>query len=98
MQKISTKFALYVSMLLTLSCIQYLADLLKIYAPSRQLRSSAETFTLCIPSVHTKTYGQRAFSHSAPTPWNSLSKAIRNSEAALSFKSALKTCQFQLYN
>ena len=33
---------------------QYLADLLKIYAPSRQLRSSADTCTLRIPSVHTK--------------------------------------------
>ena len=68
------------------SCPQYLADLLKIYAPSHQLRSSADTCTLYIPSVHTKTYGQRAFSHSAPTLWNNLSKAIRNSESALSFK------------
>ena len=58
---------------------QYLADLLKIYAPSRQLRSSADTCTLCIPSVHTESYGQCAFSHSAPTLWNNLSKAIRNS-------------------
>ena len=32
---------------------QYLADLLKIYAPSRQLRSSANNCTLRIPSVHT---------------------------------------------
>ena len=55
---------------------QYLADLLNIYAPSRRLHSSADTCTLCIPSVHTKTYGQRAFSHSAPTLWNNLSKAI----------------------
>ena len=69
---------------------QYLADLLTIYTPSRQLRSSDDTCTLCIPSVHTKTYGQRAFSHFAPTLWNNLSKAIRNSESALSFKSALK--------
>ena len=32
---------------------QYFADLFKIYAPSRQLCSSADTCTLCIPSVHT---------------------------------------------
>ena len=50
---------------------QYLVDLFKIYATSRQLRSSADTCTLCIPSVHTKT-----FLHSAPTLWNNLSKAI----------------------
>ena len=33
---------------------QYLAVLLKIYASSSQLRSSADTYTLCIPSVHTE--------------------------------------------
>ena len=77
---------------------QYFADLFKIYAPSRQLRSSADTCTLCIASVHTKGYGQRAISHSASTLWNNLSKAIQNSESALSFKSALKTYLFQLYN
>ena len=54
-----------------------------------QLHSSAD-----ISSVHTKTYGQCAFSHSAPTLWNNLSKAIWNSESALSFKSALKTYLF----
>ena len=32
---------------------QNLANLLKIYAPSRQLRSSADSCTLCIPSIHT---------------------------------------------
>ena len=31
------------------SAPQYLADLLKVYSPSRQLRSSADTCTLCIP-------------------------------------------------
>ena len=77
---------------------QYLADLLQIYAPSRQLRSSADTCALCIPSVHTQTYIQRPSSHSAPTPWDNLSKAIKNSESALSFKSVLETFLFQLYN
>ena len=51
-----------------------------------------------IPSVHTKTYGQHAFSHSAPTVCNSLSKAIRNSDSALSFQFARKTFLFQLYH
>ena len=72
------------------SCPQYLAKLLEIYAPSCQLRSSADTCILSIPLVHTKTYSQRAFSHSAPTLWNNFSKAIRNSESD-PFKSALKT-------
>ena len=64
---------------------QYLADLLKIYAPSRQLRSSADSCTLCIPAVHTKSYGQRAFSHSAPTLRNDLPKAIRTKLRLCSF-------------
>ena len=52
------------------------------------------TLAHCIPTLHTKGYGQCAFSHSAPTLWNIFSKAIRNSESALSFKSALKTYLF----
>ena len=41
---------------------------------------------LCIPTVHTTTYGQRAFSHTAPTVWNNLSKAIQNSELCSFFE------------
>ena len=66
--------------------LQSLAGLLKIYAPSRQLRSSADACTLCIPFVHTQINGQRAFSHSAPTLWNNLCIAIRNSKSAPFFQ------------
>ena len=38
---------------------QNLAELLQIYTPSCQLRFSADTCLLYIPSVHTKSYGQR---------------------------------------
>ena len=65
---------------------------------NRQLSSFVDTSTMCIFSVHTKTYGQRAFAHFRPTLWNNLSEAIRNSDSALSFKSALKPYLFQLYN
>ena len=44
----------------------HLSDLLSVYTPSRQLRSSADTRTLRIPQVKTKTFGQRSFSYSAP--------------------------------
>ena len=40
----------------------YLSDLLKIYTPSRKLRSSADKRILCIPCVNTKSYGARSFS------------------------------------
>ena len=56
-----------------------------------------DTCTLCIPSVHTKTYGQHAFSHSAPTLWNKLSKAIWNSDSAPSFEPGLKSHLFWFY-
>ena len=55
----------------------YLSDLLKIYTPSRQLRSSADIRILCIPSVNTKSYGVLSFSYTAPTLWNTLPKDIR---------------------
>ena len=58
----------------------YLSDLLKIYTLSRQLRSSAEIRTLCIPSVNTKSYGERSFSYNGPTLWNTLPKYIRFSQ------------------
>ena len=55
----------------------YLSDLFKIYTPSRQLRSFADIRKLCIPSVNTKSYGERSFSYTAPTLWNTLPKDIR---------------------
>ncbi len=70
----------------------YLSDLLKIYTPSRQLRSSADIRILCIPSVNTKSYGERSFSYTAPTLWNTLPKDIRFSVS--SFGSAFKTHLF----
>ena len=50
----------------------YLSDLHKIYTPSRQLRSSTDSRILCIPSVNTKLYGERSFSYTSPTFWNTL--------------------------
>ena len=47
------------------------------------------TCTLFVPSVHTRTYGEHAFSCSLPTLWNNVSKDIRNSESVYAFKSAL---------
>ena len=69
------------------------SDLLKIYMPSGQLRSSADSRTLCIPPVSAKSHGNRSFSDIAPTHWKTLPKQIRfsHSQSASSFKSAPKT-------
>ena len=72
----------------------YFSNLPKIYTPSRQLRSSADIRILCIPSVSTKSYGERSFSYTAPTLWNTLPKDIRISQSVSSFRSALKTHNF----
>ena len=50
----------------------YLTDLLTIYKPARQLRSSSDTSILSIPTVRIQSFGQRSFSHSAPSVWNTL--------------------------
>ena len=57
----------------------YLSDLLFVYSPSRQLRSSIDSRTLRIPHIKTKTFGHRSFSHAAPSIWNSLPHEIRHS-------------------
>ena len=50
----------------------YLSDLLRVYSPSRQLRSSSDSRTLRFPHIKTRTFGHRSFSHAAPSVWNSL--------------------------
>ena len=72
----------------------YLSDLLKIYTSSGLLRASADIRILCIPSVNTKSYGERSFSYTGPTLWNTLPKDIRFSLSVFSFTSALKTHLF----
>ena len=45
----------------------YLSELLYLYTPSRQLRSSTDTRVFRIPSFRTKSCGQRSFSYLKPT-------------------------------
>ena len=73
----------------------YLTELLKIFKPTHQLRSSSDTSILCIPSVRTHSLGQRSFSYAALTVWNTLPYKIRSSNTISSFKSSLKTYLFQ---
>ena len=73
---------------------EYLSELVQIYTPSHPLRSSSDTSLLCIPSVRTKTYGQRSSSYQAPTTWNNLPAPLRHTESVTSFKTSLKTHLF----
>ena len=72
----------------------YLRDLLVKHEPSRALRSSNKNL-LALPSTKTKaTYGDKAFSNTAPRLWNSLPIEIRNANSVHSFKRLLKTFLF----
>lgn len=72
----------------------YMSSLLSVRQSVRSLRSSNKSL-LSIPSVKTKSYGQRAFSYCAPLLWNGLPEVIKCSPTLYSFKSALKTHLFR---
>ncbi len=73
---------------------QYLIDLVKIYIPSRALRSS-EQGLLCVPKIRTKKFGTRAFEYAAPVHYNALPLDIHRSTSLDMFKSKLKTHLFR---
>ena len=75
----------------------YFSELLTIYTPKRSLRSSSDNRMLEIPSVKTKTYGQRSFSYAASTFWNTLPFSLRHTSTKASFKRKLKTHLFNQY-
>ena len=71
--------------------LPYFSNLLSLYTPGRQLRSSSDTSVLRRPSAPIRSFGQRSFSHSGPSAWNDLPFTVRNTESLPAFKSALKT-------
>ena len=73
---------------------RYLLGTLEPFVPRLGLRS-AEMNLLTVPRARTKTAARR-FSSAAPTIWNGLPLAIRNSGSTLTFKSHLKTNLFRL--
>ncbi len=93
-EEIDFKFASLCFKSLNGSAPTYLSDLLHLYTPSRQLRSSADTRVFRIPSFRTKSSGQRSFSYQAPTTWNKLPASIRHASSVSSFRSSLKTFLF----
>lgn len=72
----------------------YVADLLNRYIPARRLRSSSKKL-LVVPTIRTKTYGQRAFSYAAPYLWNLLPEHLKDATSVDSFKRMLKTHFFK---
>ncbi|XP_060780506.1 NACHT, LRR and PYD domains-containing protein 3-like [Neoarius graeffei] len=73
----------------------YLTDLLQRHSPTRRLHSADANLLTPITTSKYRTLGDRAFAIAAPTLWNSLPLAIRNSDTLLSFKRHLKTHLFK---
>ena len=88
---------------LTFKCLnglapQYLSDLIQLYVPSRSLRSASQNL-LKTKVTKFKTLGDRSFSFTAPSIWNSLPFDLRCEKSIDSFKKKLKTHYFkEAYN
>ena len=76
----------------------YISDLLETYKPTRSLRSSCRNL-LVIPRSKLKSYGDRAFSVSAPKLWMTdiLETIKRSADPVNAFKRNLKTYLFKRY-
>ncbi len=74
----------------------YFHSLLRIYIPSRSLRSASER-RLVVPSQRGSKSLSRTFSFTIPGWWNDLPTPIRNAGSLSIFKPQLKTHLFQLY-
>ena len=74
----------------------YILDLLTPYTPSRALRSQ-DSKLISVPRSNLRTYGDRAFTYSGPTVWNSLPLSLRTAKSFNIFKSQLKTYLFNKY-
>ncbi len=75
------------------SAPSYFHSLLRIYIPSRSLRSAIER-RLVVPSQRDKKSLSRTFSFTVPGWWNELPTPIRNAESLTIFKRHLKTHLF----
>ena len=94
-QRVFYKIALLVFKCLNVENFpSYLKDLITIYKPTRNLRSSADKFLLAKPFKNLK-FGHKSFHFSAPTVWNELPFEIRTCTNLYSFKKMLKTFYFK---
>ena len=88
--RIDFKILLFVFKSLNGLAPEYLAELLKVYEPPRNLRSTGQ-LQLTPLTAEKRTRGDRAFSVIGPTLWNALPLQIRFAPTVASFKTRLKT-------
>ena len=90
-QRVEFKILLYTYKALNDQAPSYIRDLLEIYQPARNLRSSKNSKQLVTQQNRTVKYGNRSFSSAAPKLWNDLPMSIRDSKSLNVFKRSLKT-------
>jgi hypothetical protein len=89
-QRISYKILLQTYKCLNGLAPGYLCDLISISQPVRSLRSGSAQ-KLNFPRTTLKTVGDRSFSKSSPTLWNSLPISLRLTSSLSAFKSSFKS-------
>ena len=96
-QRVSYKISIIVFKCLNDSSFpSYLKELICVYTPSRQLRSSCDKFLLSKPRMKLATFGQRSFYYAAPNVWNALPYELRSCNELKTFKRLLKTHFFKI--
>ena len=93
-ERIIFKILLFVYYIVNGTAPDYNRSLLRLYQPTRTLRSS-NSGLLQIP-LSKKSWGERAFAHAGPALWNSLPQELKDSNSSTSFKCNLKTHLFNL--
>ena len=91
-QRITFKIAALTFKTLHFKQPSYLHDLLQVYVPNRNLRSSNQNL-LVVPNIKSA-IGRRSFFFAAPTIWNSLPPALRSVSTLNLFLAGLKTHLF----
>ncbi|XP_071801321.1 uncharacterized protein [Asterias amurensis] len=71
----------------------YINDLIHVYKPPRQLRSSNNLLLNVPRCLHS--WGDRCFSHAGPSLWNSVPLQLRKADTCSKFKTHLKTYLFR---
>ena len=74
--------------------LPYLSDLLRLYSPSRSLRSASDTRIFRVSRMGRRTLRERSFQYIGPVLWNSLPLSVRHSSSLYSFKSKVITHLF----
>lgn len=93
-ERIQYKMALITQKVITTQQPQYLADIVNIYRPVRELRSSSQQ--RLVACTTNSVSAERSFSCGSSTVWNGLPLDLRTEGSTFTFKKLLKTHLFRI--